>query len=358
MTPRHTALPDTPPTPQQAAARWFARRRSGAMTAPETRELEAWLNADPVHRAAYEDLACLWAGAEAARNDPEVMQMREAAARAQLHRRWRLSALAAACLLAVVSVGAGVANWMTAGGDASPALVEAGEHQEFKTSVGQTATVTLVDGSVVTLDTDTVLRTRNTWNRRYVELERGRAFFRVAKNPIRPFIVLANGKTVTALGTSFEVLVDRDRFEVTLVTGRVRVEQPQPPRLDEPSGKMHTAVLQPGAKLVGDDHRHWRLTKVNVANETSWVEGLLRFRNEPLGEVAEELNRYSRKKVIIPDPVVAARPIQGAFAAGDVDEFVRAVEAYKLASVVSATNEQIVLAAPEPSAVAGAAAAP
>lgn len=347
MSPRQTPAPDAPETPRQAAARWFARRRSGAMSAQELRELEVWLAQDTAHRQAYERLARLWAGAEGARNDPEVMQLREGAARAQALRRWRTAGLAAASLLAVCLVGGGLANWMTAGRDASPALVAAGEHQEFRTSIGQTATVTLVDGSVVTLDTDTVLRTRTTWNRRYAELERGRAFFRVAKNPVRPFVVLAGGKTVTALGTSFEVLVEPGRFEVTLVSGRVRVEQPKAPSAEEPAAKLRPTVMEPGARLVGEGDHDWRLSEVNVENETSWVGGLLRFRDAPLGEVAAELNRYSRKKVVIPDPAVAARPIQGAFAAGDVEEFVKAVEAYKLARVVSQTSGEIVLAAPQ-----------
>ncbi|HEX6859577.1 MAG TPA: FecR domain-containing protein [Caulobacteraceae bacterium] len=326
-------------TPKKAAARWFARRRSGAMTAQELRELEVWLDADAAHRDAYDHLARLWGGAEAARNDPEVMQMREAAHRAQTTRRWRAFAAVAAVFVLAVFGAAGVANWMTAGSNASPELVAGPDHQELRTSVGQTATMTLTDGSVVTLDSDTVLRTRTTWNRRYVELAKGRAFFRVAHQPTRPFVVLAGGRTVTALGTSFEVAVDRGKFQVTLVSGKVRVEQPK-------AEKPMVTTLKPGTKLVAPDDGAWKLATADIPRETSWVDGLLRFRDEPLGQVAGELNKYSRKKVIIDDPAVAARPIQGAFAAGDVEEFVRAAEAYGLARVVSDSSAEVVLAAP------------
>jgi len=345
MTARLTPV-ETAETPRQVAARWFARRRSGTITADELAELEAWLAADPARRTAYEHLARLWSGAEAARYDPEVMEMREAAHRAQVLRRWRAVVAVAASLVVAVGLGAGVANWVLAGHDASPALVSAAPHQEFKTSVGQTATVTLSDGSVVTLDTDTVLRTRAVWNRRYAELDRGRAFFRVAHDPTRPFVVLAGGRTVTALGTAFEVWLDRDRFGVTLVNGKVRVEQPSPVTRSKTVATPKSTILAPGTRLSDTPAGDWRLAKVDVGQETSWVEGLLRFRDEPLGKVAEELNRYSRKKVVIDDPNIAARPIQGAFAAGDVEEFVHAAESYGLARVASETETEIVLAPP------------
>jgi len=348
MTPR--PVDNAPsPTPSQAAARWFARRRSGAMTAEELRALEGWLEADPAHRAAYDHLARLWAGTESARDDPEVMELRDMAQRTHTARRWWTAASVAASLLVVCLAGAGVANWVLAGRDASPALVTSAQHQEFRTSVGQTATVTLVDGSVVTLDTNTVLRTRVAWNRRYAELARGRAFFRVAHDPTRPFVVLANGRTVTALGTAFEVWVDRGRFGVTLVNGKVRVERPVPPTRGKTTAEPKTTILAPGAQLVDTPTGEWQVANIDVARETSWVGGLLRFRDEPLGQVAAELNRYSRKQVVIDDPDIAARPIQGAFAAGDVDEFVRAAESYGLARVASETDTEIVLAPPEPS---------
>ena len=101
------------------------------------------------------------------------------------------------------------------------------------------------------------------------------------------------------------------------------------------------------AKLVAPVEGSWQVATADIARETSWVEGLLRFRDEPLGQVAAELNKYSKKKVVIDDPAISARPIQGAFAAGDVEEFVRAAEAYGLARVISDSSEEVVLAAPE-----------
>ena len=347
MTPEQITTSDVMTTAQQGAARWFARHRSGTMSAQELRELDVWLSQDRANHAAFEHLSRLWTGAEVVRADPEVMGMREAARRAQAIRRWRNVAAMAACFLVVCLVGAGVSNWMLAGRESSPSVVAMAEHQEFRTRVGQTVTVNLTDGSEVTLDTNTVLRTRTTWNRRYVELERGRAFFKVARDPTRPFVVLAKGRTVTALGTAFEVWVEEDKFEVTLVSGRVRVRENLSTQAGQAALRPVTEMA-PGAKLTADDDEpRWDVVKVDVEKETSWVDGLLRFRDEPLANVAAELNRYSRKKVVIHDAAIAARPVQGAFEAGDVEEFVRAVEAYNLARVASESPTEIVLVAPE-----------
>lgn len=317
------------------------------MTAGEARELNLWLAQDPAHREAYDHLARLWAGADSVRTDPEVLAIRDEARRSQAVRRRRNWAVLAASLFAFVLLGAGLSNWTLAGRESSPAVVAKADHQEFRTRVGQTVTVNLTDGSEVTLDTSTVLRTRNTWNRRYAELERGRAFFKVAKDPTRPFVVIANGRTVTALGTSFEVWVEGDKFEVTLVTGKVRVRENVPAQPGQAALRPATE-LEPGARLIADQVKpEWDVVKVDVRKETSWVGGLLRFRNEPLANVAAEMNRYSRKKVVIRDVDIAARPVQGAFEAGDVEEFVRAVEEYGLARVASESPSEIVLVAPE-----------
>jgi transmembrane sensor len=73
--------PDLAQTPEKIAAEWFGLRRSGAMGAEEARAFEVWLAADPEHRAAYDNLEHYWQIAAATRDDPEVLAMRDAAAR-------------------------------------------------------------------------------------------------------------------------------------------------------------------------------------------------------------------------------------------------------------------------------------
>src|SRR3546814_20200955 len=77
--------------------------------------------------------------------------------------------------------------------------------QAFQTETGQRTTITLPDGSLVTLDSETDMRFTDMPGARHVELLSGRDFFKVAHNPSRPFTVTAAGKRVRAIGTAFQV---------------------------------------------------------------------------------------------------------------------------------------------------------
>jgi transmembrane sensor len=230
----------------------------------------------------------------------------------------------------------------------SPPAVLAGGEQTFRTAVGQTATVRLRDGSVVTLDTDTIVRARESAERRQVKLLRGQAYFKVAKDKARPFTVAAGDKVVTAVGTAFAVRVQKRAVEVTLVEGRVKVQQAG--QVDAPAAGPHKAVateMQPGSRLVAVEDKGWVLRPVDTGKATSWLDGQLIFESRPLGEVAAELNRYSDRKIVIADAAVARTPITGAFETGDVEAFVSAVRSYRLAEVTSENRKEIELGAAE-----------
>ncbi len=310
------------------ATAWFARRRSGAMTADEAARLEAWLAADPAHRAAFDATELTWKAADALRSEPGVLALREAALQARPDRRRLAFAIAAS--LAIALVGSGVLL-------ASGALPFRQMHdQEFRTGVGQQATVKLPDGSVVTLNTDTVLRTRAAKGRRLLYLDKGQAYFRVAKDPSRPFIVAAGGRTVTAVGTAFDVMVGPKAFKVTLVEGKVRVEAPV-----EKTKAVQVTELTPGSQLAAADDKHWTLASTDVAKETGWLRGQLIFERERLGDVAAELNRYSTKKIVVLDEKAAETPVTAAFKPGDVDGFVRAVRDYGFVRVVADGEDSV-----------------
>jgi transmembrane sensor len=334
-------------TVEALASRWFARKRSGEMTPAEAAELETWLAADPEHRALFDQAEYWWGAANALRGDPEILKLREEVARTRAAppRRYWIGGAVAASLMAAVFGG-----WqaMDAGLIPTPAALVNGE-QTFRTGVGQTATVRLRDGSVVTLDTDTVLRARETADRRSIRLARGQAFFKVAKDQNRPFMVAAGDKVVTAVGTAFSVRVQKRAVEVTLVEGKVRVEEADRASAATPRkpGQIAATEMKPGSKLVAVEDKGWVLKPVDTGKATSWLEGQLIFEDRPLGEVAAELNRYSERKIVIAEASVARTPITGAFATGDVEAFVSAVRSYHLAAVTSENRKEVELGAAE-----------
>jgi len=319
------------------------------MTAQEARAFQVWLDRAPANRAAYEELERLWNMVGEAVDDPGIIAAREDDARrfnASGRMRWAAVAASVAVLLgggllAPRLLDDGGLNAPQSGfvaEDSQGALVAKGV-TEFRTSVGQRTTVTLPDRSVVTLDTDTILRVHHTEGERRVSLDRGRAFFRVAKDPSRPFIVAADGHLVRAIGTAFDVRVDRGQFEVTLVEGRVKVLTPSPKR-SQPASK----DLRPGQRLAIAGSAP-QVVKVDLRTETSWHVGRLTFVRDPITDAIAEMNRYSDKKIVFRSEGVPEKSIVGVFQAGDVESFAKAVQMEGLATITDETEDFIELSA-------------
>jgi transmembrane sensor len=139
---------------------------------------------------------------------------------------------------------------------------------------------------------------------------------------------------VTAIGTAFDVRVDNG-FAVTLVEGKVRVEAPVPVKGSgqgpQRAVNFQATEMTAGSRLVATAQEPWRVTSANVVVDTSWTRDILIFDNQPLNAVVTELNRYSDKKIIVADDAIKSTPISGTFRPGDIDSFVRTIQAYHLA---------------------------
>ena len=340
--------PSRLPPSEAEATRWLICRRDPGFTPGDEREYRVWLNRDPAHRAAAQKVERYWQLMGLVGDDPEIMALTEQRARAANRpvRVLRWAALAAV-LVGAIGLGwtlrdaPGVADVMqpivaavsSRQADTGPVYAQA-----FHTSVGQRTRVTLADGSEITLDTDSLMHTRESARARAIELLRGRAYFKVAKDPSRPFTVAAGGKVVVATGTEFAVDVLDDDMRVTLVEGSVRVETP---RLLLPDAEV---ALQPGTQLLAKVDQSRTVTQeVDLDRAISWTSGRLHFFNETLGYAAREMNRYSEKKIVIRDPATAAQPIIGNFRAGDIDAFVRAVQLHGSARVHFQTDDVVAL---------------
>ena len=334
---------------EETAARWYSRARSGEMRAAEEAELQAWLAADPVNQSAYDAVARAWGALDLLRSHPKVLAMRDALPpeRSGLMQRPVARRAIAACLGAAVVGAAAAGAWTTW----RPS--DEFSDQAFRTGVGERAAITLPDGSTVTLNTGTVLRTRADAGRRLIYLDSGQAYFKVAKDKDHPFVVHAGGRTITAIGTAFDVRVDPKHFAITLVEGKVRVETPvrassPAPAISAPASAatIESTEMVAGSQLVATDALRWSVARTDVAKATGWMRDQLVFEAEPLGDVAAEMNRYSHRKIVITDPSVAGTLVSGNFRPGDVEAFTRAVEAYEYASISAASDDEIKLSAP------------
>jgi len=318
---------------REAAIDWFVRSRTAGGDSDQA--FRAWLDEAPDNAPAYEEVERAWAVAADAEEDPYIEAMRLRLGEQSARRKTR-RALAAAIAAGVIGLSAaGFYQW------AAPRSLA---DQTFRTGVGQQATVTLPDGSAVTLNTDTVVRTRANGERRLVYLDRGQAFFKVAHDRRHPFVVAAAGRTVTALGTAFDMRVDHGALRVVLVEGKVRVEAlPPRPAAAKPAETRQPLATEmtPGSQLIAPDDAEWRLTRTNVVEETSWLHGQIIFDDEPLGSVVEELNRYSNRKLVLADPGLQQVRISGIFRPGDLDGFARALRTSRMAQLGDETDSEV-----------------
>jgi transmembrane sensor len=340
MNSQRTSTPSD--TAREEAMAWRVRHQAGDLSQSDHDGFSAWLARSPEHQDAYAGVEEFWMAAGQLDRHPRYARIRERAALAVDRGRVTRRALAAG-FAAMVGLGSAAYYFQIA----PKPLAD----QSFRTAIGQRATVSLPDGSQVTLNTDTVVRTRADDDRRLVYLDRGQAFFKVAHDRRHPFVVAAAGRTVTALGTAFDVRVDHGELKVVLVEGRVRVEAAPPPRpgkaamqTAEPSKPMATD-MSAGSQLVARDDTEWRLTPTNVERETSWLQGQLVFDDEPLGNVVQEVNRYSTRKIAIADPGLEKRRVSGNFAPGDVHGFAMILQAAGVATLREEPGGEILIVA-------------
>ena len=337
---RETTPPDAI---REEAMAWRVRQEAGDLSPAEHDAFAAWLAQSHDHQDAYAAVEEFWAAAGQLDRHARYAAVRERAEAAVDHGRFTRRALAASLAAVVLGLG-GVGLYVQI---APKPLVD----QSFRTAVGQQATVSLPDGSQVTLNTDTVVRTRADDGRRLVYLDKGQAFFKVAHDRRHPFVVAAAGRTVTALGTAFDVRVDRGELKVVLVEGRVRVEAAAPPRPGKTAAptadqsKPMATDMSAGSELVARDDTEWRLTPTNVNRETSWLQGQLVFDDEPLDEVVAEVNRYSTRKIEIADPALTKRRVSGNFAPGDVHGFALILQAAGVATLREQPDGEVLIVA-------------
>lgn len=340
---------------ETAAAAWFSRTRSGALSEIDEIALEDWLEQDPAHRSAYDSVELAWNALELVRMHPRVLAMRDALParrpfRLRDHLPPRARAVAAslaACVLGVVAIG----SWNTLRTpEAPPPPPSLYESQVYRTGADERAVIALPDGSEVMLNGGGSLRTIPDGGRRLLRLERGQAFFRVAKDAAHPFIVQAGGRTITAVGTAFDVSVEPGKFAIVLVEGRVRIQsQGLAAPGARPSGSTPNALVATemvaGSQLAAGP-QGWSVTRANLGDATGWTREQLVFEAEPLADVVEQMNRRSPRKIVVLDPSVGRTLISGNFRPGDVAGFVSALEAYDYASVASRDDGSIALSAP------------
>ncbi len=314
------------------ASAWIAKLHGPERSAELEEDFRSWLGASQDNARAFEHMTEIWESIA----QVNVGGMPRLAARESFDvpkRRVRLS-LAAACVLAIV---VGVV-WF--------AMLDG----RYSTGIGEQRIVNLDDGSRIHLNSATTIDVDIGPSARRLRLESGEAFFDVAKDPTRPFIVTVGERVVTALGTSFVVRFDPKRIAVTLVEGRVAVsehgEEAASASLKSaisskgdhpPAGDV--LILEPGERVTFADGGAAQIDVPRADSTGAWRRGEVVLNDTPLNDAVVEMNRYQRQQIVLEGNDVGRLPISGIYRAGNNEDFANAVAVVYNLEVIRAGRE-------------------
>lgn len=321
---------------EEQAADWLARRDAEGWTAGEQQSLEAWLAASARHKVAYLRLQAAWAetgrlqalaaGLPAgvtpprmsaparpdARPDLSEVTFAPRARRTARRRGWQQGLAATLAVLALGSLAWG--SWQLTGR----------EQATYTSTVGEIRTVTLPDGSTATLSSDSRLDVRISRGERHLALARGEAFFDVAHDTRRPFVVDTDGRRVAAVGTRFSVRRDPDEIRVVVTEGKVRLESRA-----GPDGRAQPVSLLPAGSVATAGRNGVLVRSLPLADAErylEWRDGFLTFDDTSLAEAAAEFNRFNTRKLELGDATVADLRVGGNFRWSNAEGFAHLLE--------------------------------
>lgn len=326
-------------SPEATAAAYFSLFRSPRATAQDYDDFERWHARDEANRVAWARVERAWEETAAMRTDARILAIRERAlANRRSRGRWQRPLAAAVAVVAVLTAGVVYQRQQSAEVAATATAIAGADSRIISTGIGQQLTFRMTDGSTITANTSSTLAVNETDTRRSTSIRNGEAFFEVAKNPRKPFVVEAGGVKVTALGTAFAVRDFGGTIGVTLAHGKVRVDMPV--SAGQPA---QSAILAPGQELVWSSGR-FRTGSIDVDRQLAWRKGVVSFDQVPLKDAVAEINRYSPQEIIVASPALARHPISGTFRIGVTRGFLQSLELAGIARVEneSATRAELV----------------
>lgn len=318
------------------AADWIARLHAPD-GATDREAFEAWRGADPAHAVAYERMEQRWEQSKFLANTELGRSRRLHRARNGWLHPLRSHAIAAS-IAALLLVGLGAFGLRETGYFQPPGGAEAAI--TYASRDGELRTIRLSDGSRVILDAGTALRVAFTSAERRLRLDRGRARFDVAHDSDRPFVVDANGGSVIAHGTMFDVSVTDTGVKVVLLTGDIEVLKRGGASRPSNSSRRH---LKPGQQVSFGDARAISTPAPARRADMIWASGMLSFDATRLDEAIASINRRSARKISLTDAKLGDLRITGAFRGDDPLGFAEAVAATFDLTVTDASDAGMLL---------------
>lgn len=297
----------------EQAALWFARQEDDALNDADQQAFDNWLAASTRHRAVYHELSGIWY--ETAELPKPVHQTRIVPLPANNNRKpQRLTvfgswwSVAAAGIVAAVMLS-GITLYDV------PTRIQADAY----TAKGQSKHIVLPDGSTADLNTASAIEVLYSPQQRAIRLLKGEALFSVAPDKTRPFKIITNDGTATALGTIYAVKQASGHTEVTVLESKVEVQGN--------ADSAPAAILNANEQVSFTKVSVSEITPVDADSATAWRRGKLIVNDRPLQEVIAELNRYHAGLIRITDNDIGQLRVSGVFETKNTSDVVSDLEA-------------------------------
>jgi transmembrane sensor len=288
----------------ERAADWLQRLRECANDPEVVTAWAQWSAEHADNEQAYEKVEAIWAALGSPEGLKRLQGYRAKPVRRRIPQRISLIAVAATVL---VTIATAVIRYVS---------VDRGHL--IATGIGQLNSQKLADGSNVELGARTRIRADYSQSQRRMILEAGEAYFTVAKDAHRPFVVESGDVLITALGTQFNIHRLTERTTVTVTEGSVSVEN----SADEAPFRL----LASEQMSFDRSSRRSSVAVVDVKRTLSWRNGILRFVNQPLRNVIEDVNRYSDSKVSIADAALGEQLYTGTIYPERIGDWLNALQ--------------------------------
>lgn len=284
------------------AAEWVSRMDGLAWSKGDEERLQRWLAEDVRHAGALLQAEAAWMTLDHDRHAERLLKSPRPVHRGLMPRR----------------------RFLAAGGAAIAASVAAGfgfifRGSTYETAKGEMIRMPLADGSVAAINTDSKLLVQLEQARRLIRLTRGEAWFQVAKDHTRPFIVEAGGATVVAVGTAFSVRRNGGSVDVLVTEGVVRASSGGKDGVDLFLSAGERATLRQAIL------RRVPSTPSSVDQTLAWRDGKIDLSGEKLRDAIAEFNRYNERQILLGDLSIGDERLDGLFRTDDVEGFAEAV---------------------------------
>ncbi|MDO8901822.1 MAG: FecR domain-containing protein [Phenylobacterium sp.] len=284
------------------AALWAVRADARGLDPAADPELSAWLAADPRRVGAYLRAEAALSLLDRAR----ALPANELAPQAKSGALPRRALLAWGGATAAAAIG-GTVFFLGSG------------QEQHVTGLGEIRRVPMADGTQIVMNTESSLKVRVTSNSRQVALLRGEAWFDVAKDPARPFLVKAGAARFQALGTAFSVRHQATSTDLQVTDGAVQAWVADGDDRAEVSAGHRLSISEDAGPLAV------RPDPAAIRRSLAWRQGEVVLDGETLAEAAAEFNRYNALKIVVEDPELGQEQLVGLFRTGDPEAFVRSV---------------------------------